>query len=359
MIEKSHNLLLTPGPVAVPNFVIEAISQQVIPHRSQAFHAFYEGLLQDLRYVFQTQTQTCCMVGTGTQGVEAAMYSLFRSGDKVIIPSMGKFSQRWVDYGKILELNVVKIPIAWGKTLHIDQVESMLAQHPDAKGIILTHCETSTGVGIDLEEISLRCKERNPELLVVVDAITSVGVVPFYLDAWKIDCAVIASQKALMNPAGLCAFAMSDLAQEQLEATHPSDSRNLHHYIKQAKEASYPYTAPVQLLFGIQAALSWIKEETLPKRWNHSHQLARYFREELGKMGGEIFSENPADSLTAFSMPGWEVEPIRVRLEREHGIQISGGQEELKGNILRVSHMGAIGTEEMDKCLDGLRQIVS
>ena len=359
MIEKSHTLLLTPGPVAVPNFVIEAISQQVIPHRSQAFHAFYEGLLQDLQYVFQTQAQTCCMVGTGTQGVEAAMYSLFQPGDKVIIPAMGKFSQRWVDYGKMLGLTVVEMPIKWGKVLQTDSIESILKQHADAAGIILTHCETSTGVGIDLEEISLTCKQVNPDMLVVVDAITSVGVIPFYMDAWKIDCAVIASQKALMNPTGLCAFAMSEQAMARLIATHPADSRNLHNYVAHAREASYPYTAPVQLLYGIQAALSWIKEETLAKRWNHSHQLARYFRRELGQMGGEIFSEHPANSLTAFSFPEQDMERIKKKLETTYAIQLSGGQGELRGSILRVSHMGTTEREDMEKCLVSLRQIVS
>lgn len=352
-------LLLTPGPVAVPHFVMEAISQPVIPHRSQAFYEFYRGLLTDLQYLFQTQAQTCCMVGTGTQGVEAAMYSLFRPGNKVIIPAMGKFSQRWVDYGKIVGLNIVEISIAWGKGLQIDEIEPILKQHPDSAGIILTHCETSTGVGIDLEEISLRCKQVNPEMLVVVDAITSVGVIPFYLDAWKIDCAVIASQKALMNPTGLCAFAMSEQATGRLKATHPADSRNLFNYLAHAEEASYPYTAPVQLLYGIHAALSWIKGETLAKRWNHSHQLAKYFRKVLGQMGGEIFSETPAASLTAFTFPRQNMEGVKEKLEREYGIQISGGQGELKGSILRVSHMGVTGKEEMKKCLEGLRNIQS
>ncbi len=299
------------------------------------------------------------MVGTGTQGVEAAMYSLFRPGDKVIIPAMGKFSQRWVDYGKILGLEMAEISIPWGKTLRTDQVQVVLNTHSDAKGMVLTHCETSTGVGIDLEEIALACKAHNPNLLILVDAITSAGVIPFYLDAWKIDCAVVASQKALMNPTGLCAFAISELGIAHLQASHPADSRNLFYYIEHAKEGSYPYTAPVQFLYGIQAALSFSKKETLPKRWNHVHQLACYFREQLTQIGGKIFSEEPADSLTAFHFPGADMGRLKAKLEEEAGIQVSGGQGELRGQILRASHMGMLRKGDMKDLLEALRGILS
>ena len=299
------------------------------------------------------------MVGTGTQGVEAAMYSLFRPGDKVIIPAMGKFSQRWVDYGKILGLEMAEISIPWGKTLRTDQVQVVLNTHSDAKGMVLTHCETSTGVGIDLEEIALACKAHNPNLLILVDAITSAGVIPFYLDAWKIDCAVVASQKALMNPTGLCAFALSELGIAHLQASHPADSRNLFYYIEHAKEGSYPYTAPVQFLYGIQAALSFFKKETLPKRWNHVHQLAHYFREQLTQIGGKIFSEEPSDSLTAFSFSDRDMGMLKTKLEEEANIQISGGQGELKGKILRVSHMGIIALKEMEFFSNSMKECLA
>lgn len=349
-----HKLLLTPGPVAVPDFVLEAIAQPVIPHRSEAFYSFYGQLLEDLKYLFQTQQYTCCMVGTGTQAVEAGMYSLFHPGDRVVIPSMGKFSQRWVEYGKILDIEVEEIPVEWGRGLPIEVLESKLKQIPQCAGVILTHCETSTGVGIDLETKASLIRQLHPDALILVDSITSVGVIPFYFDAWGIDCAVVASQKALMNPAGVCAFAVSDRAYQKMPKTPLADSRNLRNYLDSAVSRSYPYTAPCQLLYGIQAALTHIRNTGLPQIWNRTHLLAQQFRNGLIQMGGEIFSENPADSLTAFGLPIHSMTEAKDVLEEKYGIVVSGGQGHLKGEILRVSHMGLTSRDDIYAILEAL-----
>ena len=350
-------LLLTPGPVAVPDFVLEAIAQPVIPHRSEAFYSFYGHLVNDLKYLFQTQQRTCCMVGTGTQGVEAAMYSLFRPGDRVVILSMGKFSERWVEYGQILGLEIEEIPIEWGRDLAAELWETKLKSLPNCAGVILTHCETSTGVGIDLESLASLTRQIHPEALVLVDAITSVGVIPFYFDAWGIDCAVVASQKALMNPAGLCAFAVSDRAYARTPLTPLADSRNLRNYLDSAASRSYPYTAPCQLLYGVQAALKHIKDTSLPTIWNHTQHLAQHFRERIHQIGGEVFSEHPAASLTAFGLPVHEVTKVKNILEEKYGILISGGQGHLKGKILRVSHMGRVNNFTFDTFFQALEDL--
>ena len=349
-------LLLTPGPVAVPSFVLEAIARPVIPHRSEAFYAFYEGLLQDLQYLFQAESSTCCMIGSGTMGMEAAMYSLFRPGDRVLIVSMGKFSQRWVDYGNLSGLEVIAWTLPWGNCPTPSALKEQLAQHSDIRGIILTHCETSTGVGIDLEECVFAFREVFPQGLVMVDAITSVGLLPFYFDAWGLDCAMVASQKALMNPAGVCAFALSERAQGALQPTHIADSRNLWNYLQHAEKGSFPYTPPVQLFYGIQAALDQIKTQGLPSVWNQVHQTARYFRKGLEEIGGSLFPESPADSLTAFSLPQTNASSVKIYLEEEHNILLSGGQGALAGKILRASHMGEVGEVEMDAVLEAMQE---
>ncbi len=350
--------LLTPGPVDVPDFVMQAIAKPVIPHRSPAFEAFYHDLLRDLTYLFQTQQQTCCMIGSGTYGVESAMYSLFRPGDQVMIISMGKFSQRWVDYASILQLDAIVIDKEWGQTVSISELAEVLKEHPGCKGVMITHCETSTGVLVDLEEIVWNLKQVKEELLVCVDAITSVGAVPFYFDAWMIDCAVVASQKSLMNPAGVCAFALSTHAEKHMVQTHASDARNLYNYIDFARKHNFPYTPPVQLLYGMKASLEYIQKLTLPTIWNQVHHKARVFRNGLAEIDGVLFGADYSSSLTAFSLPGSDLSEIKEKLEKDFHIILSGGQGHLKGQILRISHMGMSTDQDMRMVIDRIKQLL-
>ncbi len=346
---------MTPGPVEVPDFVTDAISQPVIPHRSIVFESFYSKLLDDLKYFFQTSNHTCCMIGSGTYGVENAMYSLFHSGNEVIVVAMGKFSQRWIDYSKQLGLNVIEINKPWGETVSPEEISSIVKEHPYSKGIVLTHCETSTGVLLDLEEIIWEIKSIRKDMLICVDAITSVGAVPFYFDSWDVDCAIVASQKSLMNPAGVCAFALSERAVRSFKQTHHSDFRNLYNYLSLAQRGSYPYTPPVQLLYGIQASLTYFRQMELPQIWNQVHIKAKTFRKGLQEIGGELFGTDHSASLTAFYFPQQEMNLIKTRLEKKYNIFVSGGQGHLKGKILRISHMGMSTKEDMQEVVDLLK----
>jgi len=350
-------MLLTPGPVAVPEFIMQAISKPVIHHRSDSFKAFYKKLLTDLQYLFQTQQYTCTVIGSGTYGVEVAMYSLFSKGESVLILDNGKFSNRWVRYAEVLQCEVASLRVEWGKVVSKKQLLEALTKYPNCKGIVMTHSETSTGALLDLEELVWEIKRQYPQMLILVDAITSVGSLPFYMDDWKIDCAVVASQKALMNPAGVCAIALSEYGREMLSSTNSSDFKNLYNYLSAADSYDYPFTPPLQLLYGIQASLDYIKQIGLPTRWNAIHQKATYFRREIEKIGGVIFSTNPTDSLTAFYVPTESGAHIKEQLEKS-GITISGGQGNYKGKLLRVSHMGMERLSDLAHLVDTLKDII-
>ncbi|MEL6192348.1 MAG: alanine--glyoxylate aminotransferase family protein [Bacteroidota bacterium] len=350
--------MLTPGPVAIPDFVWDAIHQPVIPHRGEEFEEMYEKLLDGLRYFFQTSGKVVSMNSTGTGAVESAMYSLFQSGEKVLVVDMGKFSNRWVQYGNTLGLQVSDLKYEWGAVPKVEEILAALEKDLP-KGIILTHCETSCGSVLDLEEIAFAIKEKYPEMLIVVDAITSVGALPFYFDDWQIDCAICASQKSLMNPAGVSVFALSELAIQHLRTTFPGDYQNLASYVLFAKDNSFPFTPPVNLLFGVKAALDWFQQRTLAGVWNQTHQTANFFRTEIQKLGGTLLAEQPSDSLTAFYFDGKDHKKIKALLSQDYQIEISGGQGAYKDKLLRVSHMGEVGKADMELVLNALQEILS
>lgn len=347
-MKNQNSLLLTPGPVPVPEEIWKAISRPVIYHRNQEFEQVMLSLQSGLQYLFQTTSITCGMIGSGTTGMEALLYSLFRKNDKVVFTNFGKFSERWVDYAQLSGLHTLSINAEWGNTIPVQAVIQCLEENPDTTGLVLTHCETSSGVLLDIEEIALNVKKRFPGVLIVVDGISSVGATPFYFDEWQADAAVVASQKSLRNPAGTVYFALSEPALDRLRPTHSADCMNLMNYTESAKKRSFPYSPPVNLFYGVIASLESVRQKTLPFIWNEVHANAKHFRTEIKTAGWTTFGESPSDTLTAITSATHSVPETKKRLY-DSGFVVSGGQDRLKGKILRIAHYNPIFAEDLEK----------
>lgn len=351
-------MLLTPGPVQIPSFVLEALQQQPIHHRSETFEKLYKEVKNGLQYLFQTQQDCFCLGGSGTTGVEMVMSSLLPAGTRVFIPSNGKFSERWVNYGKLINLEVEGLSVEWGKTISTDLVEAFIAEKKEIKAAVLTHCETSTGTEMDLEEVALRLREKYPEILIIVDGISTIGNIPFYMDDWGIDAVIIASQKSLMSPAGLSAVCLSKRSVAALRQTSMDDSNSLYPFWKASTQDSYPFTAPVHLIYAAKACLEYFEEKGLPLVWNEVHQRAMRFRAVLKEFEGKLVAETPSDSLTAFSLPNHETNEVQTKLIKEHDIHLAGGQGPLSGQILRISHMASTTFEMQETCIKALIKLL-
>lgn len=350
--------ILTPGPVAVPGFILEAIGKPVIHQRSAAFMDFFGALQADLQYFFQTSNPVLTLTGSGSFAVECAMRSFFKAGDQVAVVAMGKFSQRWLTYGKAIGLEVIPMQIPWGETLSPEAALELAKAFPGIKGMVLTHCETSTGVAIDLEEISFALKQYRPELLLVVDAMSTVGALPLYMNAWQLDVVVTSAQKALFNPAGTAFVALSAWAVANLEIPASDDALHLGHYWKYLSQGSFPFTPPTQLLYGVARALQEVRREGLPARWNRCQQLSRLFKEGVESMGGELFGLSNAHNMTAFSFGKHEQDQLRADLFAA-GFELAGGQEGLKNKIMRIGHFGWVDEAVHKGCLAALEKLIS
>lgn len=348
-------LFLPPGPVPVPDFVREAMAQPIIHHRGPDFSSLMEDVLRGLRYFFQTEQTTGLMIGSGTFGVETGMYSLFRQEETVLIVNNGKFSSRWVEYGEVLGLDIQELSLEWGEAPAFESIVDLAGENAPS-GIVLTHSETSTGTLTDLEPLALRLRQTWPDICILVDTITSTGALPFYLDEWEIDAAVSASQKALMNPAGIVCFGLSSRGRSRLKPTRAGDFANWYNYVRSAETLSFPFTPPLLGIYGLQAALHHIQERRLPSIWNRVHQCSRKFKLEVEKIGGKVCGASPSDSLTAFEWTTGSTDDVRTYL-LERNIELAGGQGIWKGKILRMSHMGTSAQIEIvDRVLSALRE---
>ena len=336
----SKKYLFTPGPVPVAPKVLLTMAQPITHHRLPEFSQVLKEIREDLKYLFQTKKEVYFFASSGTGAMEAAIVNLFSPMDKVIVVVGGKFGKRWLELSQTFGLNPVAIEVTWGKAVRPEEIEKALKEHPDAKGVLLQACETSTGVKHPVKEIAELTKER--ETVLVVDAITALGVYDLPMDEWGLDVVITGSQKALSLPPGLSFIAFSDKALAMAENSKlPKYYFNLKKEKKAYEKDTTAFTPAVSLLLGLREMLRRIREIGLKNLFKHYAVVSKACREAIKALGLEIFSEVPAESLTVIKAPeGLKTGELLNFLKNKLGIIFAGGQEHLKGKIIRITHMG-------------------
>ncbi len=210
------NYLLTPGPTQIPPSVLLSMAQPIIHHRTAEFEKIFSSVRQALKKVYQTQQDVLILCSSGTGAMEASVTNLLSPGDRVLTINGGKFGERWTKLCQTYGASVEEIKVEWGKAVDIQTVADKLAANPQIKAVYATYSETSTGVLHDVKALAKLTSER-PNTVLVVDAITALGVIEVPMDEWGIDVLITGSQKALMMPPGLAFIALSQKAWKMAE----------------------------------------------------------------------------------------------------------------------------------------------
>jgi len=332
--------LLAPGPTPVPPEVLLAMAQPVLHHRTPEFEALFAQARRGLQWLFQTRREVLILAASGTGAMEGAVVNACSPGDRVLVIRGGKFGERWAEICQAYGLSVIPVEVPYGKAVDPQAVAAALRGEPSIAAVFVTHSETSTGVLHDLEAIAAIVKQT-PALL-VVDAITSLGVVNLPTDAWGVDVVVGASQKALMLPPGLAFASLSERAWAAAERTRlPRYYFNfLTERKTQAKHQS-AWTPAVSLVAGLKAALGLLQAEGLPAIFARHERLARATRAAVTALGLDLFAERPSPAVTAVKVPEGVDGGAIVRVLRDkHGISIAGGQGSMQGKIFRIATLG-------------------
>ncbi|MEK7241716.1 MAG: aminotransferase class V-fold PLP-dependent enzyme, partial [Planctomycetota bacterium] len=209
-------ILFTPGPTPIPPEVSLAEAAPMIHHRTPEFSRIIAELKADLKYLFQTQEgEVYTFSSSGTGAMESCVANLLTKKDKVLVILGGKFAERWVELCEAYGVKTATVDVKYGEAVEPEAVEEALKKNKDIKVVFATQCETSTGVLHDIESIAKIVKKYSA--LLVVDAITGVGVHPLLMDAWGVDVAVTGSQKGCMIPPGIALLAVRPTAWEAIE----------------------------------------------------------------------------------------------------------------------------------------------
>lgn len=191
--------LLAPGPTPVSPEVLLAMAKPVIHHRAPEFAELFGEVREGLKWLFQTHNDVLILASSGTGGMEGAVANFLSPGDRALVVNGGKFGERWGKICKTFGAHVTEIKVEWGHAVDPQAVADVLKKDPAIKAVYVQASETSTGVAHDtkaLAEVVRTCEGT----ILVVDAITALGVFDIQTDAWGLDVVVTGSQKALMLP---------------------------------------------------------------------------------------------------------------------------------------------------------------
>jgi serine---pyruvate transaminase len=341
--------LFTPGPAPVPPEVALEMARPMIHHRTPEFSTILDSVREQLKPLFGTRQEVILLAASGTGAMEAAVTNLLAPDDHAVFVNGGKFGERW---GKLITAHGAaahEIKTKWGYSVQPEQVDDALRANPLARAIFVQASETSTCAIHPIAEIGEVA--RRHRVMLVVDGITSVGVFEQKMDEWGVDALVTGSQKALMLPPGLAMIALSERALARVQENRaPRYYFNLLRELKaQRDEHTTAYTPAVALVFGLRRALQLIHLETLPRVFARHRLMAAATRAAAPALSLELMAPaDPAPGVTGILAPqGIDSEKLVRYMRDELGVCIQGGQDQMKGRLLRIGHMGYLAPFDM------------
>ncbi|MBS4024864.1 MAG: alanine--glyoxylate aminotransferase family protein [Clostridia bacterium] len=359
--------LMGPGPSTVSPQVLKAMATPLLGHLDPKFLEIMNDTMDLLREVFETNNKlTMAMSGTGSSGMETIFVNLLEPGDKAIVCVHGLFGQRMADVAGRTGATVITVDAPWGQDVKPEQVKKAVAEHPDAKLVAIVQAETSTGVYQPLEDISKIVKDAG--MLMLVDAVTSLGGMEVGVGNYQIDAVYSGTQKNLSIPPGLSPVSFSQQAVDVISKRKTKvqswylDLTMIQNYW--GSERFYHHTAPISMVYALREGLRLIVEEGMANVYRRHMTLGRALQAGLVAMGLELVVKDEAirlPNLTSVLIPkGIADGDVRGRLLNEFDLEIGGGLGELKGKAWRIGLMGyACKKENVLLVLSALESILT
>ena len=316
--------LRIPGPIPVPDDILQILSRQMINHRGPEFKELLYRVTERLKTVFATENDMFILSSSGTGGMEAAISNTLSVGDKVICASIGSFGNRFGEIAKRFGANVEMVNFEPGTSINIEVLEQALNDHKNVKAVLVTHNETNTGVTNNLKQVA-KIVKKDPGRLLLVDGISSVCSIPLQTDEWECDVVVSASQKGWMLPPGLAFISFSPLA--------------------------------LSIIFALDKALEQIIDEGMENVYSRHSSIANQVRNGIKAIGLSLFPDISvaSNTVTAVKSPdGLDADILRKQVQQDHDVVLAGGYGPQQGKIFRIGHLGYVKPKEIDETIDAI-----
>lgn len=357
-----HPRLYIPGPTEVAAEVAAAQTRPLVGHRSAEFQALFYDVAAKLKPILLTEHQVFIVTASGSGLQEAAVRNGVRPGRKVLNMVNGAFAERWHQVAVGNGLEAVRVDIPWGQPVRPEEVDTALAAG-GFDAVTVVHNETSTGVMSDIAAIARLVRERYPDVLVLVDAVSSAGGVRIPFDEWGLDFLLTSSQKALALPPGLAFAAASprflDRARQVPHRGWYFDLVLLAQSFAEGKTT--PATPAIGLLYAAQRQFERILAEGLEARYARHEHMMRMTHDWACAHGFELFPAPGYASPTVTCIRntrGIDVAAM-VQYAKARRLVIGNGYGRLKNQTFRIAHMGELTPEHMHELFDVLTAFLS
>jgi aspartate aminotransferase-like enzyme len=345
--------LFTPGPVMVPEKVLLKMAEPIFHHRTPEYERLFEDVCAKLKRVFLTEGDVFTLASSGTGAMETAVVNSLARGDRAIAVRGGKFGERWYEICTAYGVETFPLDVEWGRAVTPEALKKALDANPGVKAVFTTQSETSTGVLTDLKALGEAVRGYGAAL--VTDAVSGLGAHELRQDAWGIDIVVSGSQKTFMLPPGLGFVSVAKDSWKFVERSDlPKYYWDLKKYKKSLDKKQNPFTPPVTLIAGLRETLDMILAEGLEAIWRRHALVAAAMRAGVSAIGLSLFPKCPSNVLTTISLPEGMDGGALVKALKRNGVFPAGGQDALKGKIIRIAHIGYLDEHDMLAALSGL-----
>ena len=353
VLRSGREFLAIPGPTTVPDEVLRAMHRPAIDIYAGELVGITHSVLADLKSLFRTGGDTYIYIANGHGAWEAVLTNILSRGDKILVLESGRFATGWGEQAARLGVEVEVLPGDWSRAVDPAAVEQRLRADKTGaiKAVLVVQIDTASGVVNDIPRIAQALQGAGHEALLCVDAVASLGCMPFDMDAWGVDVAMAASQKGLMTPPGLAFVA----ANARAKAVHRKAGLRTPYWDWAARDMDEHYrkyagTAPVHLLFGLRRAIDLIQAEGLEAIHLRHALLAGAVRAAVGAWahGGALSlniarEDERSNTVTAIRVAEGRDPRTLVDFCRETcGVVLGTALGALAGKAFRIAHMGHV-----------------
>ena len=335
--------LFTPGPTPLMPEAQEALGRPILHHRTPEYSRQHTHVVDNLKRIFKTDNDLVVLAASGTGAMEAAVCNLLDPSSRALAVVAGKFGERWLEICQAFGIPCTALTKEYGEAATPDEIRRELIMSPRVDALLMQGCETSTATAFDLQAIGAMLRAEFPETVLVVDGITAVACQEVETDAWGLDIVVSGSQKAFAVPPGLSFLSVSPRALNRMGGTakRPRYYLDLVKEVEKQAQGKTAYTSSVSLTAALLASTEAILEQGLDRVIEETAEMAQCTRAGLGAMGFRLLSAAPANACTAAYPPeGISGGELAQHLQSRFGLKVAGGQGKLKGQIIRIAHLG-------------------
>lgn len=352
-VRAGREFLAIPGPTTVPDEVLRAMHRPAVDIYSGPLLALTDGLLRDVAKVFNTEGRAYIYISNGHGAWEASLTNVLSKGDKILVLESGRFAIGWGESARRMGVEVEILKGDMRRAVRPSEVEARLKADKGntIKAILVAQVDTASGVVNDIEAIGQAVRNAGHDALLMVDAVASLGCMPFEMDKWGVDVAMSGSQKGMMAPPGLGFVAANDRARE----THKKAGLRTPYWDWTEREGDAHYqkyagTPPEHLLFGLRQAIDLLFEEGMDNVFRRHRLLAEAVRRAVGKwaegqaIGFNIIEPSErCDTVTGVVFKeGYDPEALRAYCNKMCGVILGHGIGDLSGKAIRIAHMGHV-----------------